>query len=176
MKRASSLLVLMVIFGMNLQAMDGLPFGSTDQISKEPRSYELGISHDQLDDLYYALTSLAYHSFSAILVERVQLQEAMVRVDEVHPLHFMAAVFRDSKLITCIHLIREKQWLWRHFFIRVKRTLDEEMERDNIRPEYVQDFCDELNLECDTVLNHIIEQNWDWLIEHLFEKFPTVEE
>jgi len=176
MRAVRFVLIGMVIFCAKLQGMDGLPFCSIEKISKEPRCYELGINQEQLDDLRYALTALAYHSFSAILADRAHLQEAMAHVDEAHPLHFIRTVFLDRELTNCVHIMRKKQWLWRHFFNRVKRTLKEEGERDNLRPEYVEDFSRQLNLDYGAIMNHVVDSNWDGLIGYLFEQFPSQEE
>ncbi len=171
MRRTHLLFIFMALFGTQLEATSFLPFGSFGEVRKEPRSYEVGLDSDQYDDLRFVLTALAYNPFSVIWADRVRIQEAMMNIDDVHPLNFITAIFLDKELTECIHIIRDKQWLWCHFSSRVKRILDEELERDNMRPEYVQSFCDELNLECDTVLNCMMEHQWDWLIDHLFEKF-----
>ncbi|MCP5469728.1 MAG: hypothetical protein H7A36_04390 [Chlamydiales bacterium] len=149
-----------------------LPFCGITSKTKPTRSFEEGISASQLEDLRFTMTSLAYQSFSEVLSNRIQLQDAMARVNEVHPLHFTTAVFIDAELTRCIHLIREKQWLWRHFHTRIKRTFAEEAECDNLRPEYVQKFTDELKLDCDEFLSYVVDQDWDALIARLLKKFP----
>lgn len=176
MKSKNWILIATLIFGTHLHAMDFLPFGGTqsDIQRVEPRCYEAGINQEQFDDLRYALTALAYNSFTAILADRVQLQEALMRVDEVHPLHFISAVFMDQELTNCLHAIRNKQWLWRHFFLRVKRTLDEEGIQDNLRPEYVREFSTQLNLSFEPTMEIMLARKWDELVTQLLREFPRV--
>ncbi|MCH9610412.1 MAG: hypothetical protein S4CHLAM81_12850 [Chlamydiales bacterium] len=170
-------LFIAVILTTKLTAMQYLPYaGSYSTTEINQRSFELGISETQLEDLRYSLRSLAYNSFSEILADRVNLQAAMLRVDKVHPLNFIMHVFIDQELVDCIHRMYSKNWLWRHFYVRVKRSLDEEVERDNVRPEYVQHFCDVLQIEFEATMEWIFHSNWDALLAHLFETFPANKE
>ena len=179
MNRKYIFLFVMMIFGVKLTAMDFLPFATTYEEGgeREARSYEAGVQHEQLADIRYILNSLAYKTFSELLSERLSLQQAMMQVDaDVHPLHLVAIAFSDAELINAIHSIRDQAWLWRHFFTRIKRTLDEEVEFDNMRPEYVEDFCELLSLDFEKTMAYVQESDWDALVAYLFETFPRNEE
>jgi len=135
--------------------------------------YEDGITKDAVDDIRFILDSLANKTFSQLLSIRVQLLEALESIEEVHPLHFISTAFQDSEMTENLHRIKDKEWLWRHFFGKIKQLLNQEVEVDNMQPESVQLFAEQLGLETNEIIEYAMQADWDTLVDSLFERFPV---
>jgi len=62
----------------------------------------------------------------SIAIAKGDLVAAGDRIDHVHPLRFLEAVFTDEELKVGIRNIRGKGWVWNHFVGGLKDSLSTE--------------------------------------------------
>jgi hypothetical protein len=143
-------------------------------VLETPREYTHDLSAKELEDMQYFVTTIAYKPLDDVVLERRELENALERLDHIHPLRFIAACVEDLELRNAMHTIREDKWLWKNFFGKVKKTFNAEAKVGNMKPDYVKQFCAALDLEEETILSFVSEKKWDALADYLYAKYPRI--
>lgn len=136
-----------------------------------PRDYRTGFSDPEFTDIQFIVRTLADKSLVTIAKERYSLEAAGDRIDHVHPLNFLLAIFDDEELKVAIRNIRGKGWVWSNFMYGIKQTLSAEMAQNNVTP-HLQDFANKLGVSLQTILPAVRSRNWDLFVEQLIKNVP----
>lgn len=144
----------------------GAPF------SDDARVYNGPITEDQKDDLRYILKSMATKSWTELLKSKNSMNRAGDNLDNIHPLNFLACIFKSEELKGCLHSIRDRKKIWDNFFEGLEKSLQEESQRNNMKPEFIQDFANTLGVKVADVRDQINNRNWDDLVEKLLDLLP----
>ena len=136
-----------------------------------PRDYPGGVNTNEYNDIHFIVKTLADKSLVTIAKERYSLESAGDRIDHVHPLNFLLAVFTDEELKVGIRNIRGKGWVWSNFIAGIKQTLTTESQVKNIMP-HLQDFASKLDIAVQLILPAARSQNWDLFVEQLIKNVP----
>ena len=116
-----------------------------------PRDYSSGYTQEEFSDIQFIVRTLADKSLVTIAKERYSLESAGDRIDHVHPLNFLLAVFTDEEMKVAVRNIRSKGWVWSNFIGGIRQTLSTESDINNVVP-YVQDFANKLEIGIQIVL------------------------
>lgn len=137
------------------------------------RNYYTSISSHEKKDIRYIITTLANDSLASIGTSRSSLKKAGERIDHIHPLRFLVTAFSDEELKVGIHAIRSRGGLvWDEFSSGLIKSLKEESSRQNIQPEFIQDFAAQLGLNTSLIVPPIQESRWKDLINLLIDSIP----
>jgi hypothetical protein len=139
-----------------------------------PREYTQELKEDELIDMRYFITTIAYKPLDEVVQERRDLENALDRLDHIHPLRFIAACVEDLELRNAMHTIREDKWLWKNFFGKVKKTFNAEHKVGNMTSDYVTQFSISLELDESTILAFVEDKKWDALADYLYAKYPRI--
>lgn len=144
---------------------------SASAFSDEMRVYNGPISDSQKDDMRYILTSLASKSWTELLKSKSSMNRAGDRIDSIHPLKFLTAIFKNEELKGCLHSIRDRKKIWDNFFEGLEESLNEEARRSNMN-DFIQDFANNLGINASAVRDQIINRKWPELVDTLLKLLP----
>lgn len=136
------------------------------------RNYWEPLSSKDTTDLTYILDTLAQASLLKIGKSKSSLKKAGDRIDHIHPLRFLLTIFSDEKLKADIHAIRDRGWIWSEYIDGLSRTLNQEAQAGNLKPEFVQNFASTLGVDYNTVMHFIQSKQWTGLVDNLINTIP----
>ena len=136
-----------------------------------PRDYARGFSQQELTDVQFIVRTLADKSLVTIAKERYSLEAAGDRIEDLHPLNFLLAVFTDEEMKVAVRNIRGKGWVWSNFYGGIKQSLVTESEINNVLP-HLEDFADKLSIDIQLLVPSVRSRNWDLLMDQLIKHVP----
>lgn len=152
--------------------MSATPCSSTYRGSDTNRLYSSPVTAEEKKDIRYLLTKMATSSWTQLLSSRSSMNKAGDRIDHVHPLRFLQCVFTDEELKGCLHSIRDRSLIWKNFFSGISESFQEESDRNNMKPEYVQDFAASLKINPALISGPIKSKKWLEFIDILLANLP----
>ncbi len=142
------------------------------KITSSWRNYNIEISPMEMEYIYFIISTLGNKSLAKIWKEESSLKKAGDRIDHIHPLKFLMAIFTDEDLKVAIANLRESHWVWGKFKNGLYDSLSDELANDNMPFEYIQDFADTLGIDMMLILPSISQSNWDELLSILIKNVP----
>lgn len=135
------------------------------------RQYEVPLTSSQKKDITYIVNTLGTASLVKIAKERTSLKKAGDRLDQIHPLHFVAAIFSDEEMKSSVQAMKSRGWIWSDFFEGINKSMTEEHRNHNVLP-YAEDFAARLNLSVSLILPALESGNWREFVNILIDKVP----
>jgi hypothetical protein len=111
------------------------------------RDYLSPVTLQEKRDIAYIINTLGMSSLVTIATTQSSIKEAGDRIDHVHPLRFLISIFSDEKMKASISAMKGRRWVWGDFIQGLKESADCETSRGNMKPEFIQDFIIQLNLD-----------------------------
>lgn len=136
------------------------------------RNYDHPLTADEKSTIAYIVNTLANNSYTRLLLMKGDLDRAGAKVDHVHPLRHLAAIFTDEQLKVNIRNIKKKSLVWKNYVSGLGNSLSEEAARNNLTNDFVEDFARTLKLEPSQVQPMIGQQSWSNLIDYLIDAIP----
>lgn len=136
------------------------------------RIYDARLTSSEKEDISYIVNTLGMASLGKITKNKSALKRAGKRVDNVHPLNFLAVIFSDDKMRTAIHAMKDRKWVWDGFYDGIRGSLSEESAKDNLKEAFVEDFCHRLNIDAHKVLPLVQIHEWNNFIKTLLKLMP----
>jgi hypothetical protein len=137
------------------------------------RNYWTPVSSSDKKDIAYIVNTLARDSLISIASSRSSLNKAGDRIDNVHPLRFLMAIFGDEELKAGAHAIRDRgSFIWDGFLEGVIRGSTEETARNNMKVEFIQDFAREVKIDANLIIPSIQQSKWKELVNILIDRIP----
>lgn len=138
------------------------------------RNYLIPIDAYEKEKICYIVTTLGFGSLTKIAKSRSSLKKAGKLIDHVHPLRFLQCVFTDEEMKAAIHAMVNRNWIWDEFFNGLRDSLEEESNRNNLPPEYVNDFASQIGIDPDLIYSSIISHQWNQFITGLINNVPRL--
>lgn len=110
-----------------------------------PRNYANQVTPEEKNDIRFIVLCLANKSVVSIALAKDDLEMAGDRIDHLHPLRFLEAIFGDPELLPAAKKIRNKRWVWNQFTGGVKQSLATEAELLNLY-DFIDDFTKRLDI------------------------------
>lgn len=136
------------------------------------RNYWAPLTAKENDDLHYILDTLAQASLLKIGKSKSSLKKAGDRIDHIHPLRFLLAIFSDEQLKADIHAMRNRGWIWSEYMDGLSRTLNQEAQAGNLKPEFIQNFAATLGIDPNAITPLIQSSQWSALVDTLINTIP----
>ncbi len=146
-----------------------------------PRDYDLVTSQSEADDIKYVVTTMGNANnaltYVALLGKRGELKTRGDRIDNVHPLRFLACVFNDEQMKVSMRNI-QKNMTWKNFLYGedqnggLAASFNEEANRNNLRPEQIHDFTDALGVNFDKYYRLMQNRQWETVVVSLIQDVP----
>jgi hypothetical protein len=146
---------------------------NTNKAPAPPRDYSNPVTLAEFQDISYIVNTLSKSSYAKILASKGSLKKAGDRIDHLHPLRFLMCVFTDEELKVGVHMIRNDSWVWPDFFDDgLKKSLIQEASRNNMKPEFVQDFARQVGVDYAKIAPLIQAGKWRAFVDTLIEEIP----
>lgn len=136
------------------------------------RNYDNPLTADEKSTIAYIVNTLANNSYARLLLMKGDLDRAGAKIDHVHPLRHIAAIFSDEQLKVNIRNIKKKSLVWKNYVSGLGNSLSEEAARNNLTSDFVEDFARTLKLDPSHVQPMIGQQSWSSLIDYLIDAIP----
>lgn len=136
-----------------------------------PRDYYAPISPRQKKDLSYIVNTLSKSSLVSLMRQKRDLERAGDRINNIHPLRFLIAIFTDEELKVGIRNI-PKGWVWDDFMKGLRDSLNEEAGRGNMRVDCIEDFARVLEINMSSIMPAIQSRRWEELVSTLIAIIP----
>lgn len=136
------------------------------------RNYYAKLTSKQQADMRYIMKILGTGSLIKIAKERSSLTEKGKSLEEIHPLTFALVIFIDEELKAYMHGLYGRTWVWSEFWDDWYNSFVTESGRDNMKPEFVYDFCSKLGISVDLIMPLVTNRQWNQLIKTLVDKIP----
>lgn len=149
-----------------------LPSNIAKSASITQRDYLQLVSKDEREDISFIVNTLGMGSVTKIAKNKSSLKNAGNRVNHVHPLRFLQTVFQDDRMKASMQALQKRSLMWDEFISGLKKSLQEEMTKDNLRIEYVQDFAVSLNLSLDQLYPYVQQERWEPFVKTLIQLMP----
>lgn len=136
------------------------------------RNYYIPPTSSEKQDIAYIVNTMGMSSLAKIAKAKSSLKSAGNRVNHVHPLQFLLTVFLDERMKASMQALNARSWLWDEFIDGIKKSLNEETVRDNMKIEFIQDFTLQLNIPFETIYSLAQQKKWDHLVKTLITLLP----
>lgn len=137
-----------------------------------PRDYNAPLTTNEKSDIRYIITTLASKSLISIAKNRSQLEAAGDRIDHIHPLKFLLAVFTDEELKVGIRNIRGRGWVWNDFISGICQSFSTESSIGNLKLDFIQNFAALTKIQTMQIMTQIQNNRWEELVDVLIEIIP----
>jgi len=143
-----------------------------DRRASPTRKYVAHVSSKEKKDISFIVNTLGMGSLIEIAKQRSAIKDAGKRVDRVHPLNFLGTIFSDEQMKASMHAMQNRLWVWSEFLSGVKESSEVEANRNNIKPEYIDDFAARLGISSASVYPSIANRQWEQLVNILIDIVP----
>lgn len=140
-----------------------------------PRNYYAPLTDSEKTDIAFILKTLANNSWIKILKNKSSLKKAGDRIDHVHPLKWLLAIFGNEELLVCVRTIDGKPFVWKEWLDGTIRSLSEEHALNNLKPEYIENFAHQLKIDPALIRPAIENRQWEQFINILIASVPRTE-
>ncbi|MBS0624082.1 MAG: hypothetical protein JSS62_05615 [Verrucomicrobia bacterium] len=170
--RAEPFLVQQEVVLLEVSDQSGLDSSFQSMPLDSPRDYRRPVSQEEQHDIHFIVTTLANRSLVAIGFSKAELEKAGARVDHVHPLRLLIAIFTDEELKVGIRNMRGKGWVWNQFIGNLKYVLNSEKSLGNVTDEYICDFAQTVGISADLLFPYVDVNNWEGMVDSLITYIP----
>lgn len=140
------------------------------------RDYLQPVTLDEKQDIGFIVNTLGMSSVTKIAKNKSSLKSAGNRVNHVHPLKFLMTIFLDDRMKASMQALQKRSLMWDEFISGLKKSLNEETAKDNMKVEFVQDFVSSLNIAFEQVYPYIKQERWEQLVKTLIQLIPRNED
>lgn len=142
-------------------------------VQSQVRSYYAPLTPAETRDIVFIVTTLSNSSsFINLLKHKGELERAGQRVNHVHPLKFLMAIFSDEKSKAGVRNIRSRSFVWNEFFKGLKDSFNEESSKGNLKDDQIQDFAAHFNLSPALLTPPLKAGQWDQFVDILINSIP----
>jgi hypothetical protein len=136
------------------------------------RNYHAPLTPQEKGDIRYIIVTLANRSLISIARCKETLEMCGDRIDHLHPLKFLYAVFSDEELKVGIRNVRSRGWIWGDFISGIRESFITEASNNNITHEHLHHLAQSVGIDASLILPSAQAQNWDELIEIMIVHVP----
>lgn len=131
--------------------------------------YSLPISMLDRQNIGRLLTIMAENSVFKLLFEKKRLERIGHDINHVHPIRFIATLFSDFRLVTCLQRIKQSTFKWDGFVDGFSERLRQEVRAKNVN-RFVPGMAKILNVNAADVQAYINYDDFEGLMNYLIEK------
>ncbi len=146
-----------------------------------PRNYDTEVSLADAADIRYLVSAMGNannpFSYVALFAKRNELKQSGDRIENVHPLRFLACAFSDEQMKVSMRNI-QKNLTWKNFLYGengdsgLANTFEQEADRGNLRTEQIYDFTSTLGVDFGKYNQLIQDRKWEAVVAALISDVP----
>jgi len=121
-----------------------------------------------MDHIYEIITTMSDSSKLSLLFKQTHLKELGDRINDVHPLKFLASIFSVPHLKSCMGLIWHDYFKRTGFLDGLAPSLSREADQGKLQA-LLPDFASELNLTVENIQTFFDSRDWENLVLYLIQ-------
>lgn len=136
---------------------------------KGDKSYsELICSEKDVAAIQKLITNLAKHDRLTLFFtnEGTLLKQLGAQINHVHPLKFLATIFKDPTLRSCLPIIADDYFKWSNFMEGVSSSLTREADKGKLEA-HLTSFCADIGVSFDHIRKYFQNRDWESLVRSL---------
>lgn len=145
---------------------------SSEDSHSPKRDYYHRLTKEERDDIRYVIKTLAKSSWTQLLQLRSSLKRTEQRILHVHPYRFVECIFTDEELKAGLHSIKDRKLIWGSFYDGLHNSLSDESEKNNLKPEFLEDFAKIVKVDVKAISGPIQKKDWNLFIQTLLKLLP----
>ncbi len=139
----------------------------------ETRDFSAKLTKKEKKHIKFIVTNLADTDPISLLQIKDKMLKAGKKIDHVHPLRFLEAVFTDGKMKVGIRNIKRRiTWIKDEFFDGLIESLDHEFKLNNLTDPMVHQFAGIVKVAPAKILPAIHQKRWMHFIDILIQEIP----
>lgn len=127
---------------------------------------ELICSEQDVAFIFELITLIADNNKFTLLLKRGHLKQLGAQINHLHPLKFLAAIFKNPRLRSCMNEIENDFFKWSGFMEGLAPNLTKEADKGKLE-QYLQDFCTDLKVPTDHIKKYFQNRNWEAMVRYL---------
>ena len=140
--------------------------------SQEDKPYnELICSEQDQAFIYEIITLIADNNKLTLLLKRGHLKQLGAQINHLHPLKFLATIFKNPRLRSCMTEIENDFFKWNGFMDGLAPNLTKEADKGKL-DQYLQDFCADVKAPIDHIKKYFQNRNWEGMVRYLMNPQP----
>lgn len=141
--------------------------GSSSPLASRTKSfYDLTITDYDKEIIYKIIDTMAKDNVIKLGLKRKSMERKGKKIRPVHPFRFLAHIFGDSYLRSCMQEISRSSFKWNGFIDGLSERIQEEVVRDNV-VRHIPGFCEYLHRDEQEVMNYVQKRDWEGLVRFL---------
>lgn len=139
---------------------------------EDHRDYYAPTSEAALKDMRFIISTLGNEPLLKLKQHKKNLTEAGDRLKDVHPLNFWKEIFSDEKMTSAFHNIKRRGKVWKSFIKGMGKSLQEAVDGNNLKDEYIQDFASKVNIDVNFIKDSLQKCDWSEFAKQLLNHVP----
>ncbi len=132
----------------------------------DPLYKELVCTDQDRANIYEIISTIGENGKLSLLFKQSHLKELGAKINHVHPLKFLAVIFTDSHLKTCMFSVWDDYFKRTHFLDGLGPSLTREAEKEKLN-QYLGDFATELKIPLENLRPYFDMRDWESLVLYL---------
>jgi hypothetical protein len=144
-------------------------------IIKKPPAKAVETSYEELVcteqdrmNIYEIISTMAEKGKLGLLFQQNHLREIGAQINHVHPLKFLATIFKDPHLKSCMYYIWDDYFKRNGFLDGLGPSLTREAEKGKLEL-YLKDFAMDINISGETLKAYIDVRDWENMVLFLIQ-------
>lgn len=138
--------------------------------SKDPPYAELICTDVDVRCIHEIITSVAENSKVTLFFKQSHLKQLGAQINHVHPLKFLAAIFKDPKLRLCMREIGDDDYKWSNFMEGLAPNLTREADKGKLE-QHLNSFATEIEINPDAIRKYFQNRDWESLVRQLMNSY-----
>jgi hypothetical protein len=119
-------------------------------------------------NIYEIISTMAEKGKLGLLFHQGHLREIGAKINHVHPLKFLASIFKDPYLKSCMYYIWDDRFKWNGFLDGLAPSLEREAEKGKLHV-YLNEFAADLGVESDSLKSYFDARDWGNMVLFLIQ-------
>lgn len=128
--------------------------------------YQLSLDDREKKLIHELIKTIAEKNIWGLLFKKKEMEKLGKRVNQVHPMRFMAHILSDPKLKKWLRDIRHSSFKWDHFIDGFSDRMKEEGAKNNLLP-YVPGMAHLLHADPNQLFDFIRDKDYEGLVKSL---------
>ena len=112
------------------------------------------------------LTIIAENGKLTLLFKQGHLKQLGAQINHLHPLKFLATIFKNPRLRACMNEVANDYFKWSGFMDGLAPNLTKEADKGKLE-QYLQDFCADIKVSTDHIKKYFQNRDWEALVRYL---------
>lgn len=136
------------------------------------KDFKASLTKEEKKDIQYLVNTLGMNSLVSITNNKSSLKRAGKRIDHIHPLRFLLYIFSDEEMKASMKAMEGRSWVWSEFIDNLVNSFNIEVDRDNMKPEFLREFCKKVNIDMNLIQSAVEQRRWESFVSICIANVP----